>query len=234
MESKTNGTSLRITRMSRSSWFKIEWNGKLVHLDPGYSGNYENQGIPEHELGQKADLVLITHSHKDHIQPEALAKVLKSETDILAPKSCQELIDRPFTLVKPGDRIDLGWIHIAATEAYNTPEGRSTQKFHHKGDFVGYLIDLGERRLYFPGDSDLIPEMQYLGKVDLAFLPIGGTYVMDIDEAVEAVKVIRPGVAIPMHQASADMGLFAQKMRRQTSCVACLLNNGDSFTFEAE
>lgn len=97
--------------------------------------------------------------------------------------------------------------------AYNTQEGHSTRKVHHKGDFVGYLINLKGKSLYFAGDTDLIPEMKDLGKVDIAFLPIGGTFVMDIEEAVAAVCVIDPNITFPMHQSNENLQIFKSAVK---------------------
>jgi len=109
-----------------------------------------------------------------------------------------------MTLVKPSEeRTELGW-HIRVVNAYNTPEGHSTTKAHQAGECVGYVVDLPGLRVYHPGDTDLIPEMQALGKVDLAFLPIGGTYTMDAGEALQAVKLLQPHTVIGMHELHAD------------------------------
>ena len=134
------------------------------------------------ELNDKADIVLVSHHHKDHPQPEALARIIKPDSLVIAPGSCKGRIKGDkVRFIKPGDAIKDGDIIITAVDAYNTQEGHSTRKVHHKGDFVGYLIQIKGMTIYFAGDTDVIPEMSGLGKVDLAFLPIGGTFVMDIE-----------------------------------------------------
>lgn len=225
---------MTVTRMSKSSWFKIKSGDRILHFDPGYSGLYENQGIPENELEEKADLILVTHSHKDHLQPEALEKIIQADSQVYGPKSCFELTDHELTVIKPGDHFELGKIKIIAVDAYNTAEGHSTQKAHHKGDFVGYLVNLDNKSIYFAGDTDLIPEMNLFGKVDIAFLPIGGTYVMDLGEALEAVKVIQPEMVIPMHHANSDMNIFAQKVLLETKSAVSVLGVGDTISFALE
>jgi L-ascorbate metabolism protein UlaG (beta-lactamase superfamily) len=223
---KIDMKGLSITRISRQSWFKIQWSGQIIHFDPGYAGNFENQSIPLAELQDKADFILISHTHKDHLQPEAIEKILGESTMVFGPAGCRDKINHPVTVVKPGDKLELNGITIIAVEAYNTEEGRSTIKGHHKGDFVGYLVYLGSLCLYFAGDTDLIPEMAHFVGVDIAFLPIGGTYVMDPEEALQAVKVIRPKMVIPMHQASHDLLLFQQKVDQETHCRASVLEPG--------
>lgn len=101
-----------------------------------------------------------------------------------------------------GDSIDVAELKITVVHAYNTEEGRSTRKPHRKGEFNGYLIQADGITIYFAGDTDVIDEMKDFGTVDLAFLPIGGTYVMDAGEAVEAAQLIKPQILISMHEAT--------------------------------
>jgi L-ascorbate metabolism protein UlaG (beta-lactamase superfamily) len=203
-----------ITRISKSSWFKIKTADHVIHFDPGYIGYFQNQGIPEKELEEKADLVFITHFHMDHLQPEALNRISDDKTIIVAPISCTEVIDRKITVVKPDESLTLNGIQIKTTQAYNTPEGRSTKKAHHKGDFVGYTIVVEDKVIYHTGDTDLIPEMGKLGKVDVALLPVGGTYTMDMEEALNAVKIIQPKLVIPMHESDNDLAIFKEEVAK--------------------
>ena len=135
---KTEIGRLTITRLSRSSWFKLESGEKIIHFDPGYTGYFKNQGIPINELKEKADIVLISHYHKDHLQQEALDRIIKKDTIVIAPKDCANRINaNTIKFVKPGDSFNVEDIRIIALDAYNTQEGHSTRKVHHKGDFVG-------------------------------------------------------------------------------------------------
>lgn len=203
-----------IKRLSRYSWFKIVNEDKIVHIDLGYAGYFKNQGINPDELKDKTDLVLVTHFHKDHLQPEALSKIRKSNTVILAPENCSPRIQGDFQIVKPGDELKIREISIRVVHAYNTPEGNSTRKFHHKGDGVGYLITIEGYKIYHAGDTDLIPEMQELGTVDLALIPVGGTFTMDIGEAVQAAFTIKPKIIIPMHDRDADLKHFKDRVEK--------------------
>jgi L-ascorbate metabolism protein UlaG (beta-lactamase superfamily) len=217
--------------MSRYSWFKIKSGGTVIHFDPGYAGYFENQGIPLAELEEKADIILISHPHKDHMQLEAIEMIADENTLLIAPRSCDDKKGRDHKVVEPMDSVKKGGVKITAVDAYNTPEGHSTRKMHHKGEAVGYLVNIGSKRIYFAGDTDLITEMGRLGSVDIAFLPIGGTFVMDIEEAVEAVKIIRPSIVIPMHQSKNDQREFLKEVSVETDSSALILNVGDTIEF---
>lgn len=234
---KSGYMTLIIRRLSKYSWFKIKTQDKVIHIDPGYAGYFKNQGIPNSELKDKAELVLVTHFHKDHLQPEALFKIRKSGTVILAPEMCDERIEGEFKIVKPGDELteddlNIKNISVKVTHAYNTPEGNSTRKAHHKGDGVGYLVNLKGKTIYHAGDTDLIPEMQELGKVDVALLPIGGTFTMDIEEAVEAAFTIKPQIIIPMHVRDADPEHFKDRVEKiyKSDIKVIPLDPGEEYT----
>lgn len=224
--------TIQITKLSHSSWFKVKSNDMVIHLDPGYAGYFENQGVPDKELKDKANLVLVSHFHKDHLQPEAVDMISGKHTQILAPKNCVERIPHPVTIVKPGDEMKIDGITIRAVDAYNTPAGCSTRKVHHQGDGVGYLITIHGKRLYHAGDTDLIPEMNRLEAVDVAMLPIGGKYTMDIDEAVKALIAINPAIVIPMHQSNEDPLLFKEKVEKQSEVRVVNLSIGETFRLD--
>lgn len=203
---------ISIKWLSKYSWFKIKTETKIIHIDPGYAGYLKNQGISSSEFKDKADIVLVTHFHKDHLQPEALSKIRRSNTIILAPEKCSDRIIGDFQMVKPGDELKIDEVNIKVTDAYNTPEGNSTRKLHHKGDGVGYLFTIDSYTIYHAGDTDLIPEMSDLKDVDVALLPIGGVFTMDIDEAVEAALTIKPKIVIPMHRRDVDPEQFKEEV----------------------
>lgn len=225
---KTEAGEFTITRLSRSSWFKIETGDKIIHFDPGYTGYFENQGIPLDELKERADIVFVSHYHKDHLKQEALDRITKQDTIVIAPRNCKNRVNaNNIRFVKPGDSFNYEDIKITTVDAYNTQEGRSTRKVHNKGDFVGYLININNKSIYFAGDTDLIPEMRGLGKVDIAFLPIGGIFVMDMEEAVDAVCVINPKVVFPMHQSKKNPEVFKREVSVKSDSKVIILGVGD-------
>ncbi len=171
-------------------------------------------GLPE-KL-EKGDLILITHAHKDHVKDVTLNRLKRKNTLVFGPKRCLMKVSEDIKEIEPGEEIDFGGIKIKAVDAYNTEKGKSTKKVHYKGGGVGYLITIEEKTIYHAGDTDLIPEMERLGVVDVALLPIGGTYTMDISEAVKATKAIQPKVVIPMHRLKADPLVFKKRVEAKT------------------
>lgn len=169
--------------------FRIEWEGVTIYIDP-----YRIKD------GPPADLILITHDHFDHCSPEDIARIQKADTTFVTVASAAANLKGQVEIVKPGDDITLKGVHIHALPSYNTNKFRSPgNPFHPKEKgYVGYVLTLGERRIYHTGDSDHIPEMAGI-KTDVALLPVSGIYVMTAEEAAEAAKTIQPKVAIPMH-----------------------------------
>jgi L-ascorbate metabolism protein UlaG (beta-lactamase superfamily) len=134
-----------------------------------------------------ADVVLFTHGHHDHcVDPRPIMKV---GTVVIGPDGCKYIMQS----IKAGDRRTLGNIAIEALPAYNLGK-----PYHKKGTGVGYIITLCGKKFYHAGDTDLIPEMSSIN-ADVAFLPIGGTFTMNVEEATEAARTIHPTLVIPIH-----------------------------------
>jgi L-ascorbate metabolism protein UlaG (beta-lactamase superfamily) len=170
----------------------VEWLGHasftfsagetLVYIDP-YKVSH----------GEKADLILITHDHYDHCDPSSVSTIRKEETVVVAPKICKEKL-HGVVEIGPGKTIEKKGVSITAVPAYN-----KNKQFHPRGRGVGYVFSLAGKRIYHAGDTDSIPEMEGLGEIDLALLPIGGTYTMNPSEAAEAAKRIGAKITVPMH-----------------------------------
>ncbi len=141
-----------------------------------------------------ADLILISHDHFDHNSPEDVAKVRKQDSVIVTDGTSAPKLTGEVKVVAPGDKLTVKGVSIEVGPAYNT-----NKEFHPKeAGMLSFVITLDDVRYYHAGDTDYIPEMEKLN-VDVAFLPVSGTYVMTADEAVEAAKAIKPKIAIPMH-----------------------------------
>lgn len=141
-----------------------------------------------------ADIVLITHEHFDHFSPEDIKKVAKDDTVIVGPLSLGSVSNYPMRKIIPGEKINIKGIDIEGFFAYNI-----NKNFHPKNSkYLGFIITVDKTRIYHAGDTDFIPEMKDL-KVDIALVPIGGTYTMNAKEASEAVNTFVPKIAIPMH-----------------------------------
>jgi len=152
----------------------------------------------------RADVIFISHNHSDHCSPEDIEKVIKSDTLIVATENCKALLEKfrqDKQFVKAGDKFEYKNVKVSTIPAYNLDKFRSPgQLFHAKSDGgVGYVVNLDDINLFFAGDTDNIPELAELGDIDIAFLPISGTYVMTVKEAVEAIGQLQPKIVVPMH-----------------------------------
>ena len=178
--------------MNQSFSKKIHWLGhdgfridseKIIYFDP-----YQI------EAGPRADLILISHDHFDHCSPEDVAKIQGPETIIVTEKNSAEKLTGDVRILKPGGTLNLDGVKILGVPSYNTDKD-----FHpRKNGWLGFLVEVSGIRIYHAGDTDYIPEMRDLN-VDIALLPVSGTYVMTAEQAVKAALAIGPGLAIPMH-----------------------------------
>lgn len=174
-------------------------NSKVIYIDP-----YNIKGNSE-----KADFILLTHSHYDHCSFADLNKIIKEGTKIILTADCQSKITRfdipiRMEIVEQGQELNYGDVKISVLAAYNIDK-----PFHPKGEsWVGYLLKVNDVLIYHAGDTDIIPEMQRLtghkhpNKRLIALLPVGGRFTMSAEEAAEAAKIIKPSLAIPMHYGS--------------------------------
>jgi len=164
--------------------FYIEAPQGIIYIDP-----YQlKPGLP------KADIILITHEHFDHFSVSDIKEIAKPETIIVGPKEIEKKMDYSLKILRPQEKINLKGIEIEAVPSYNL-----NKNFHPKSQgYLGFIITVDNFRIYHAGDTDLIPEMKTL-KPDIVLLPVGGTYTMNAKEAAEAVNLINPKIAIPMH-----------------------------------
>ena len=170
------------------SSIRIPYKDKFIYIDP-FLLTESDQAIA----------VLITHPHFDHFSIEEISKVASHTTRIFAPKECCDKLKtagfKNCVDVVPGQTFIIDDIGIETFPAYNTV------KINHPKDknWVGYLLTLGDLKIYHPGDTNRIPEMQSI-RCDLAFMPLGQTYTMqDIQEATDAITDVKAKVAIPFH-----------------------------------
>jgi len=244
MKQKESNIMSIVIRWFPPSWFQIKYKDKIIYIDPAWMRtlftNYPKKvefskwpdpidGLPEKDL-EKADMILITHSHKDHCKRVTVNRLKKKDTLVIAPEQCLKELDKDTKMIGPGEKISFGNIFVKAVDAYNTPEGRSTRKVHKKGKCVGYLISIADKRIYHAGDTDFIPEMKKFGKVDVAMLPIGGTFTMNVDEAVEAALVIKPLMVIPMHfKKKGNPQAYKKKVEAKSNIKVVLLKIGEVY-----
>lgn len=163
--------------------FLIKGDGKAIVIDPFQVKQCE-----------PADVILVTHEHYDHCSPEDIQKVQEASTVIVTEADSAKKLSGDVRVVQPGDKLTVSGIQIEAVPAYNT-----NKNFHPKQNgWLGFVLTVDGVRIYHAGDTDLIPEMDSI-KADIALLPVSGTYVMTAEEAVEAAKIIKPKLVIPMH-----------------------------------
>jgi L-ascorbate metabolism protein UlaG (beta-lactamase superfamily) len=200
--------------------FQIKAEGKIIYVD------LEKYG----EATEKADLILVTHSHTDHCDPDKIKNVQKEDTVIIAPEDCVSIIGRSVKTLRPGEETSVGNIRVKAVEAYNYKRFRSPEHpFHPKGFGVGYLIKVEGKTIYHAGDTDFIPEMRKVGLVDVVLLPSGGTYTMDNAEAAEAAIAINPKIVIPMHRWDTNPEEFKKKVEANSNIKVMILQEGEEF-----
>lgn len=160
---------------------------KVIYIDP-----FQLKG------GEAADIVLITHEHYDHCSPEDVARIRKKDTVVIGTADVTAKYKGETKTIKAGDSVTVHGITIQTVPAYNT-----NKKFHPRASgWVGYVVNMNGKRVYHAGDTDRIPEMESLKDIDVALVPVSGTYVMTAEEAAEAVNRMKPKVAIPIHYGS--------------------------------
>jgi L-ascorbate metabolism protein UlaG (beta-lactamase superfamily) len=178
---------------------KITWLGHATFFIEAQKKIYIDPFVLS-QKNEKADIVLITHEHFDHCDPEKIKQVSKDNTQLFGPKTVIEKLGFG-KVVRSFSDFALGDIRIEVVEAYNIGK-----PFHPKGLGVGYVIDCGSR-IYHAGDTDFIPEMASLRNIDVALLPIGGKYTMDVADANLAVNSFKPKIIVPMHYNSDKYGI---------------------------
>ncbi len=195
MPSKVTFGAVTITWLGHDG-FLIEGGGRSVVIDPF------RVKVP----GRKVDVAFVTHDHFDHCSPDDLRRFVDpAATTVVAAANCSRALSdlkaREVRYVRPGDSGEVSGVKFRAVHAYNVNKFRAPGQPFHPKEYggVGYVVELGGVSVYHAGDTDLIPEMRELGSVDVALLPVSGTYVMTAEEAAEAAKVISPRLAIPMH-----------------------------------
>ena len=195
-----SGKTVTITCIKHAS-LEINFDGTEIQVDPVTDAV---KPMTNYYDFPKANIILITHQHKDHFDREAIAALRSSMTIIYEPQSVYNLWTNGLT-INNGDSVNVtDDIQLKAVPAYNTTAGR--EQFHPKGRDNGYILTLDGLRIYIAGDTEDIPEMAELGPIDIAFLPCNQPYTMTPEQLVKAAKTIRPKVLFPYHYSDTPIG----------------------------
>src|SRR5580698_5563066 len=199
----TSAGVVKITPLYHASTL-IEAGGKVIYLDPAKPAKFA--GAP------KADLILITDIHGDHMDPASIDEISKAGTDILAPPAVVATVTTAKPIANGETKTWQGWT-IEAIPAYNLTRGPSPGKFFHdRGHGNGYVLSYGGVRFYFSGDTEGVPEMRGLKNIDVAFVCMNLPYTMPPEEAADAVKAFHPKIVIPYHYHGSDLAVFQKAL----------------------
>jgi L-ascorbate metabolism protein UlaG (beta-lactamase superfamily) len=194
--------ALTITFIAHATLF-LTYGDTVIHVDP-VSQYAAYDKLP------KADIVLVTHEHSDHLDPEAIAAVGKPDTAVIVAAKCAGKVPGAIVL-QNGDSRAVRGIRIEAVPAYNIVHERAPgAPFHPKGDGNGYVLSLGTRKLYIAGDTEGTPAMKGLKGIDIAFLPMNLPYTMTPEEVADATLAFRPKVLYPYHYGETDTAKLTQ------------------------
>ena len=203
---KTSQGEVRITPIQHGS-VMLEIDGKIWHADPWSRGDYSSR--------PKADVILITDIHGDHMDPKAIAAMKKSTTVIVAPQAVSETVTEAKA-VGNGERITVSGVEIEAVPMYNLKRGPEAGKLYHdKGRGNGYVLNVGNKRIYFSGDTEAVPEMKALKDIDVAFVCMNLPYTMPPEEAAAGVKAFGPKVVYPYHYRGSDLDVFVNALKNE-------------------
>ena len=220
---KKEDTEKEVTMDMTLQWlghasFKICHEDTVIYIDP-----WKLKDSPH-----DATLVLVSHSHHDHYSKEDIAKVSGPDTKLIASADVVAQ-EKAGEAIMPGLTIELETARLTGVAAYNP-----NKKYHPKANnWVGFIIEVGSKRIYYAGDTDLTEEMKAVKDIDIALLPVGGTYTMNSEEAAEATKHIKPNQAIPYHWGDiVGRQSDAEKFAKITESDVKILAPGEKFSLE--
>ncbi|MDR0571801.1 MAG: MBL fold metallo-hydrolase [Rickettsiales bacterium] len=205
-----SGKDIKITFIKHGS-LMIDYDGKIIQIDP--VSDYAD--YKKFSKFSKADFIFITHEHSDHFDKKAIKDCRKDNTQIILNPSAKNMLDEGKE-IKNGDKIVLyNGFEVEAVPAYNTTTGRT--KFHPKGRDNGYIFTFDGFRIYVAGDTENIPEMKNFTNIDVAFLPVNQPYTMTVEQAVDAILMLRSPIFYPYHYSSTNVDKIVELLKNEKS-----------------
>ena len=193
---KTSAGDLKITFLGHGT-LMFNFGGKVIHVDPF-------SALADYNILPKADLILLTHEHRDHLDLKALKTVRTEKTVVVLTVTCAKQVQGGIVMMN-GDVKTVEGLKIEAVPAYNIVHKRDTgQPFHPKGVGNGYIITFGDKRVYVAGDTEDVPEMKGLKNIDIAFLPMNLPYTMTPEMVAEGARAFKPKILYPYHLGETD------------------------------
>jgi L-ascorbate metabolism protein UlaG (beta-lactamase superfamily) len=201
----TTSGDLKITFIGHGTLL-FTFSEKIIHVDP-YGRLADYSTLP------KADIILITHEHGDHFDLKVIEMLRTEKTSLVLTKNCTKDILRSIVL-KNGDIQTVQGLKIEAVPAYNIVHKRDNgEPFHPQGVGNGYIITFGDKRVYVAGDTENIPEMEELGEIDIAFLPMNLPYTMTPEMVADAARMIKPQILYPYHYGNTDTSKLVELLK---------------------
>ncbi|HEB31350.1 MAG TPA: MBL fold metallo-hydrolase [Spirochaetes bacterium] len=193
---KTSSGDLDITFIGHGT-LMFSFGGKVIHIDPV-------KRAADYNKLTKADLILVTHDHPDHLDPQTIRKLSDDGTRLVLTRKAAEKV-KGGIIMNNGETIFVEGLEIEAVPAYNIVHMRSKGKpFHPRGVGNGYVITFGDKKVYVAGDTENTPEMKKLKDIDIAFLPMNLPYTMTPEMVADAAKAFKPGILYPYHYGKTD------------------------------
>lgn len=212
-----DGRKINITLFKHAS-LAIEFDGVEIYVDPVTKvgdTNIDYSSMP------KADFILVTHEHWDHLDPKAIEELSTPSTQVIVNSTAQQQLGKGEAMANNETMQLTHNIKLESVPAYNTTPGR--EKFHPKGNGNGYILTIDGRRIYIAGDTEDIPEMSRIKDIDLAFLPVNQPYTMTIDQAEKAALEIKPKTLIPYHFGNTPVEQLKERLEQAHSGINVLL-----------
>ena len=202
---KTQGGDIEITFIGHGT-LMLTYNGKVFHVDPWSK-------LADYSKFPKADFIVITHEHQDHLDVDTINKIQNKDTVMVSNEKSHQKLPQS-QVMKNGERKELNGVLIEAVPAYNMVHMRKPgEPYHPQGSGNGYIFTFGDKRVYVAGDTENTPEMKKLKNIDVAFLPMNLPYTMTPEMVADAAKAFKPKVLYPYHTGDTDLSKLTGLMK---------------------